>query len=118
MSAFVAALEAPLKTQVQALRKAILSVSDEIHEGIKWNVPSFRTTEYFATFNLRGEGVRLIFHTGAKVKKSKGLEVEDPDALLQWLGTDRAMITFGDAKELEAKLPALKRLVKQWLQLL
>ena len=112
--AFIDALEPTLKKQVEAIRKAILSVSPEIEEGIKWKVPSFRTVEYFATFHLRGEGVKLILHTGAKVKKSKGLKLEDP--LLEWLGTDRAMITFADAKDVKAKLPDLKRLIAEWLK--
>lgn len=114
--AFIEALEPTLKKQVEAIRKAILSVSPEIEEAIKWKVPSFRTVEYFATFNLRGERVRLILHTGAKVKKSKGLKVEHP--LLEWLGTDRAMITFADAKDVKAKLPALNRIITEWLELL
>ncbi len=111
--AFIGALEPTLKKQVEVIRKAIRSASPEIEEGIKWNVPSFRTTEWFATFNLRG-GVRLILHTGAKVKKSKGLVLEDP--LLEWLGTGRAMITFADAKDVKAKSPALKRLITEWIK--
>lgn len=115
--AFIAALEPTLRRPVEAIRKTIHSLGPEIREGIKWNVPSFRTTDYFATFNLRG-GVRLILHTGAKVKKSKGLAVDDPAGLLKWLGKDRAMITFADAKDVKAKLPALKRLLGHWLELL
>jgi hypothetical protein len=113
---FIAALEPTLQKQVQAIRKAILSVAPAIEEGIKWNVPSFRTTEWFATFNLRGE-VRLILHAGAKVKKSKGLsKLDDPSGLVEWLGTDRGMITFADAKDVTAKLPALKRLLVEWIK--
>ena len=75
-------------------------------------------SEWFATFHLRGEDVRLLLHLGAKAKKSKQVEVEDPSALLKWLGKERAMITFTDAKDVKAKLPALKRLIKEWITLL
>src|SRR5262245_41223578 len=51
--AFLRELDHPLKQEVEAVRQIILGVSPEIREGIKWNAPSFRTTEYFATLNLR-----------------------------------------------------------------
>jgi hypothetical protein len=115
--AFIDALEPTLKKQVEAIRKTILSASPEIEEGIKWNVPSFRTTEWFATFNLRGDQVRLILHAGAKVKAAKGLEkLADPAELVEWLGQDRGMITFADAKDVKAKGLALKRLISEWIK--
>lgn len=112
--AFIAALEPTLKKQVEQIRKTIVGVSTDIHEGIKWNVPSFRTTEWFATFHLRKEGVRLILHTGAKAKRQVKALPADP--LLEWLGKDRAMITFTDAKDVKAKLPALERLIAEWIK--
>ncbi|MDP1823485.1 MAG: DUF1801 domain-containing protein [Archangium sp.] len=112
--AFIAALEPTLKQQVEQIRKAIVGVSKDIHEGIKWNVPSFRTKDWFATFHLRGEGVRLILHSGAKGKKPLQDSLADP--LLEWLGRDRAMITFADAKDVKAKLPALQRLIAEWIK--
>ena len=109
-------MDPTLKKQVQVIRKAILSIDPLVDEGIKWNVPSFRTTEWFATFNLRGE-VRLILHAGAKVKKSKGLQkLDDPTGLVKWLGTDRGMVTFSDAKDVTAKSPALKALLTEWIK--
>ena len=114
--AFIDALEPTLKRQVQAIRKSILGVSPEIREGIKWNVPSFRTTEYFATFNLRGNGVRLVLHTGAKVKDVKPLELEDPHGLLEWLAKDRCLVTFADAKDVKAKLSPLEQIIRQWIR--
>jgi hypothetical protein len=112
---FIEQLEPTLRKPVEQLRKAILSASPTIEEGIKWNVPSFRTTEWFATFHLRG-GVKLILHLGARTKKTKKVEVDSE--LLQWLGKERAMITFADAQDVKTKLPALKRLIKEWITLL
>jgi hypothetical protein len=50
---FLETFDHPLKQEVIALRAIILGADARITEGIKWNVPSFRTSEYFATFHLR-----------------------------------------------------------------
>ena len=50
---FLDKLEHPLKPEIETIRQIILGVSPTIREGIKWNSPSFRTTDYFATLNLR-----------------------------------------------------------------
>ena len=73
-------LEHPLKAEIETVRQIILGVSPEIREGIKWNSPSFRTTDYFATLNLRQGRVWLILGTGAKVKPTAqtGLSIPDP----------------------------------------
>lgn len=116
---FLAALDHPCKAEIEALRKIILGAHADIGEGIKWNAPSFRTHEYFATFNLRSKvGVQLIFHTGAKVKASatEGLAIDDPTGLLTWLAKDRASASFTDLKDIDTKRSALKRLVRAWIQ--
>lgn len=46
-------LDHPLKPEIEAVRKAILSAGASISDGVKWNSLSFRTTEWFATVNLR-----------------------------------------------------------------
>lgn len=117
--AFLAELEHPLKAELESLREIILGASPDIREGIKWNAPSFRTTEYFATFNLRTKDrLRLILHTGAKVKESAttGLKIADPAGLLEWLAKDRCLVTFSDAKDIQAKKPALEALLREWIQ--
>lgn len=121
VEAFMRDLEHPLKAQFQALRQLIRGVSPEVTEEIKWNVPSFRTSEHFATFNLRGKaGLRLILHTGAKVRASAttGVEIADPDGLLEWLAKDRAMVTIRDADDLQTRGPALQSLLRAWIRLL
>ena len=60
---FLAALDHPLKPEILALRQIILAADPSITEGIKWNVPSFRTSEYFATMHLRAkDGIHVILH--------------------------------------------------------
>ncbi|WP_437618624.1 DUF1801 domain-containing protein [Sorangium sp. So ce1151] len=117
--AFLRELDHPLKEEVVALRQIILGVSPAIREEIKWNAPSFRTTEHFATFNLRAKDrVRLILHLGAKVKDTavKGLEIADPAGLLEWLAKDRCLVTFSDGEDVQAKRAALESVLRAWLR--
>ncbi len=52
---FLASLDHPFKQEILALRQIILDADPSIAEDIKWNAPSFRTSEYFATFHLRAK---------------------------------------------------------------
>jgi hypothetical protein len=118
VDAFMQTLDYPLKAELEAVRALILSVDPSIAEGIKWNAPSFRTTEYFATFNLRSkDAVQLILHFGAKVNdiSAAGVAIDDPNGLLKWLAKDRATIKFHDMKTITANGPALAEIVRQWI---
>lgn len=118
VEAFLKELDHPLKREIAAVRKIILGLDRSIREGIKWNAPSFRTTDYFATINLRSrDSVQLVFHTGAKVKASAktGLKIADPGGLLKWLAKDRALVTLGSGKELRARRTAFEALVRDWI---
>ncbi len=116
VDAFIAAAGPGQRPVLESLRRTLLSADKSIAEGIKWNAASFRTTEWFATTNVRGEGVRLILHLGAKARADARPEVADPEGLLQWLGEDRAMVSFADEAEAKAKAKALKALVKAWIR--
>jgi Domain of unknown function (DU1801) len=118
--AFLRELDHPLKREIEVVRKIILGASPAIREGIKWNAPSFRTTDYFATLNLRGKGdaarVWLILHTGAKAKgHALQGKIADPTGLLKWLAKDRALVIFADGKDLKAKKKALEAVVREWV---
>lgn len=117
--AFMEGLDHPLKPEIEAVRQLILGVDPAIGEGIKWNAPSFRTTEYFATFNLRGKGgLRLVLHMGAKAKATAetGIQIPDPAGLLEWLAKDRALVTIADKRDLEEKREALEGIVRAWIR--
>ena len=119
VDAFMASLVHPHKAEIQALRKLMLEVDPSVQEGIKWNAPSFRTTEYFATTNLRAKsGISVIFHLGAKVRQLPlgGVAIEDPAKLLKWLGKDRAMVEFSDAQEFSNAKAAFQAIVRQWVK--
>jgi hypothetical protein len=115
---FMSTLEHPCQEEIQALRGAILGADPGIAEGIKWKVPSFRTTEYFATMNLREKkGIGLILHLGAKVREiaPEGLRIEDPQKLLRWLAPDRATIVFRDLGHLEAEKADFQAVIRDWI---
>lgn len=116
---FMAALDHPCKAEIEALRAALRAVDPAIAEGIKWNAPSWRTSEYFATTHLRAKrGFGLILHLGAKARAQPegSITVADPAGLLKWLGRDRAMVEFTSAADFATKLPALQAVIPQWIQ--
>ena len=118
VTAFLAALDHPLKPEILVLRQIILDADPSIAEGIKWNVPSFRTSEYFATMHLRAmESVQVILHLGAKTRDTSitGVAIADPGSLLVWLAKDRASVTFGDLNDIDARRSAFTNIIRQWI---
>jgi hypothetical protein len=116
---FMRSLAHPFKAEVETLRRAILAADPSITEGIKWNAPSYRTTEYFATTNLRSKvGIGLVLHLGAKVRElpAEGIAVADPAKLLKWLGKDRALIEFRTSKDVVDSIPNLQAVLRDWIR--
>ncbi len=114
----MASLVHPHKVAITHLRQLILGVDRSIAEGVKWNAPSFRTTDYFATTNLRTKtGIGVILHLGAKVRDlpGEGLAIDDPATLLRWLGKDRATMEFMDADDVRSKRSAVEKILRQWI---
>ena len=119
VEAFLAALDHPHRPEILALRRIILGADPAIAEGIKWNAPSFRTSEWFATFHLRAKtGVQIILHFGAKVRDKPGARaaIADPEAILTWLADDRASAPFRDLTDVEAKQSAFAAVIREWIQ--
>lgn len=116
--ALLAALAHPSAPAIQALRAVIRGADPGIAEGVKWNAPSFATTEHFATFHLRhAAGVQVVLHLGAKPRPDAPVRaaVADPTGLLAWRGPDRATVTFRDLADVEAKREAFVAVVRQWI---
>jgi hypothetical protein len=108
-----------MRDLVIALRAVILEADASITDGVKWNAPSFRTLDWFATTHLRMKtGIGLILHFGAKKNAiaDSGVAVPDPQGLLDWLAKDRAMILFRDRDDLAQKAPALQTLLREWIR--
>src|SRR5262245_31390864 len=118
VESFLVALEHPLKREIVALRDILMSVDPTISEEIKWNAPSFRTSEHFATMHLRAkDSVQLILHLGAKTKRSIPTSaIADPHGLLKWLGPDRASVSFRGREDLAANGEALVTIIRQWIK--
>jgi hypothetical protein len=114
---FMRKLKHPLKAELEAVRSIILGAHPDIREGIKWNAPSFRTTEFFATINIRNDAVLVILHKGAKVKDNStaGLAISDPAGLLKWLAKERAMVRFGNMNAIESGRAAFESVIRQWI---
>lgn len=118
VDAFMISLDHPFKAEIEVIRSVILGADPAIAEGVKWTAPSFRTSEYFATTNLREKkGIGVILHLGAKVRElpTGGITIDDPMKLLRWLAKDRATIVFEGRDDLRAKEAALGRIVQQWI---
>ena len=109
----------PRQSVIEALRAIILAADDRIEEGVKWNAPSFYTTEHFATFHLRApDKVQLILHRGARARPDatvRGAVGESP-VPLEWRGPDRAIVSFSDVADVERHRAAFTRLIRRWIE--
>jgi hypothetical protein len=119
VAAFLRDVDHPHRADLEAVRQTILSASPGIREGIKWNAPSFGTTDDFVTCHLRAKGcLQLIFHAGAKPRQlpTGGLRLDDPLGLVKWLAPDRCLVTLGVGEVLVPQRAALQALVVSWLR--
>ena len=117
VTSYLEELSHPLKPVVLALRDIILEADPSISEGIKWNVPSFRSSEFFATLYLRAQDrVGIIMHFGAKKPDTSGIVISDPEAMLEWLAQDRAQLVFRDLEDVTSKRSAVTAIIREWIQ--
>lgn len=118
VAAYMRGLDHPLKADIEFVRTIVCGVSPTIEELVKWNAPSFRTHEDFASVNVRNRNaVQLVLHTGAKVKtNAKQPEIEDPKGVVKWLAKDRCLVTLGAGKEIAANRSALESIVRAWIR--
>lgn len=117
---FVDKLDHPLKDVVVQLRAIVLSTDPQLTEQVKWNAPSFcYNGDDRITMNLsKKDQVLLIFHLGAKSKDEKRLEtlIRDPGKTLEWLPSNRAVMRFRSAAELNSLENALRKNIREWLK--
>lgn len=117
VEAFLADLDHPLKPVILALRQSLLQTDAAIGEAVKWNAPSFHTSEHFATMHLRqADAVQLILHLGAKKRAMPKDAIDDPQQLLTWLGSDRATLKFISMDDVNAKRTVLQAMIRQWMR--
>lgn len=116
VDAFMAKLEHPHKDATTELRRIMCAADPAIAEGVKWNAPSYRTTEYFATTHLRArDGIGIVLHLGAKVRDTPSFQLADPQGLLKWLAKDRALMNFAGLEDVKAHEAAIQAIVRQWI---
>lgn len=118
VAALLAELKHPRDAEIRTIRELILAVDPGIRESVKWNAPSFFTSEHFATFHLRAkQGVQLVLHMGAKPRPGPGLRgtIPDPHGLLSWRADDRATVSFSGAADVAAKGAALQQIIRAWI---
>ena len=116
--AFLASLTHPHKDASLRLRALLREADPRVVEELKWNAPSFAIDEHFATFQLRAKtGVMLVMHFGAKKRASlpERPAIADPDGMLGWAADDRAIITFADLADVEARREAFVAVVRAWI---
>lgn len=114
----LAGLSQPVKSLVAAIRDSVVTADSRVTEGIKWNSASFYCHGWFATIRDNAKvGVQVIFHHGAKVRThaTLGQSIEDPDGLLSWPSSDRAIVSFASLAEFSRQRAAFASLVSQWV---
>lgn len=114
----LANLEHPHAAGILRLREIVLALDRRIAEEIKWNAPSFRIDDHFATFRLHPpKQIQLVLHTGAKAQSNdRSFVIDDPSGLLKWLASDRCVLTLANEAELSANEAAVQRIIQQWIE--
>ena len=114
---FLDELRHPERALIDALCALLSASVPDAVEQVKWSAPSFAKSVHFATLNLRAKrGVQLVLHLGAKPRSDLDMRVlvEDPAGLLDWKGSDRALVSVPDVSHLAAIDTELRRVVKAW----
>ena len=104
---------------LRALCALILGAEPRLEAEIKWNAPSFTLAgrDVVTTGVNRDGSIRLVLHRGA-AKAAPGTQrpsIDDPDALLEWRGVDRAIATFAEECAVGGRSAAVRDLVRQWV---
>ena len=116
---FMAALDHPFKAEIEQIRQIILTANKDLTENIKWNAPNFCLSgEDRITMRIYPpKQIQLIFHRGAKVlEMPKESLIFDNSGILQWKTNDRAVATFLNGADIEAKSEALVLIINAWLK--
>lgn len=107
VDAYFEALEHPLKSTIEAVRKEILAADRRMTESIKWKSPTFEYRGNLASINPRAKQfVSLMFHNGAQIPG-------DHPALEGGAEVARYM-RFADEADVKRQRAALRAVVKAW----
>lgn len=111
VSEYLAALNHPLKPEIEALRQIIRQSNPKLNERIKWNAPSYYYQDDIVTFgpmvrNL--DQILLVFHHPSIVRIS--------EAILQGTFKDRRLVTFTNMEEIVQHQDTLVRIMNQIIE--
>ena len=119
---FMGALDDDKRSQVEALRKLVISSDPNLEEHIKWNAPSYVLNgEDRITFNLLNKEniVKLVFHMGALRKEDKKAEpvIADLSGLIEWSSDIRGVMSFTTLEDIQDKSDEVSKFVVKWLSI-
>lgn len=117
---FMDRLDHPHKSAIDELRSAIKAADARIVEEIKWNAPSFKIDDHFATFKLHPpKNIQLVLHRGAKPKPvERPFTLDDRHGIVQWKAPDRCVLVIESSEQALSLKDEIAGLVQQWIKLL
>jgi hypothetical protein len=105
---YMAALDHPMKAEIETLRGIIRGASPKLSERIKWNAPSYFYGEDIVTFGppaRKTDEILLVFHHPSVVDIASGM--------LEGNYKDRRLATFKSMAEVEASREELVGILGQ-----
>ena len=115
---FMEKLEHPHKNAINRLRNLIKGLNVKICEEIKWNAPSYKLEDHFATFKLHPpKNIQIVLHRGAKQKPlDKPFVLDDRHKILKWAAADRCVITLNSSEQVADLELEVCELISQWIK--
>jgi hypothetical protein len=109
VEAWLEAYENPQRELVVKIREFILGIDPAVTEAIKWQAPTFMYQGNIASFFPKAKkNVTLMFHQGASLADERGL--------LEGEGDVSRVARFIDDADFEAKKPALRAVIEDWIR--
>jgi hypothetical protein len=117
VDAFMQVLDHPHKAGIEHLRLLVKSLDARVTEEVKWNAPSFRLEDHFATFKLYPtKAIELVLHRGAKKKALEApLQMPEASGLLKWAAPDRCVLHLASSQQLLARESEIRHLLQCWV---
>jgi hypothetical protein len=107
VTAFIDALEHPLKDAILAVRATILEADERMTEAIKWKSPTFVYRGNLASIDPKAKKhVTVLFHTGASIPGDH--------PILEGGGEVARYVRFADRTAVRQQQDELAAVVRAW----
>jgi Domain of unknown function (DU1801) len=113
VEAYMRDLDHPFKAEIEAVRAIVLGASNKLSERIKWNAPSF----YYKADDLAAFNPRASEYAHLLLLFPDGIGIPAKSTVLEGKAKDRREAKFMSLEDVQAKKPALEKLIKAWLKL-